>query len=67
MDSPLTDQPLTADVVEHMRHVHQQGMLWRALAAAMREDSQRLRAQAQQLLTRSRAIVQQMPTYARQP
>jgi hypothetical protein len=50
-----------------MRQVHQQAVLWRELAAAMRVDSQRLRAQAQQLQTRSRAIVQQMNGYAPQP
>ena len=67
MTPAMTHQPPSEDIREQMRQVHQQGMLWRALAAAMRADSQRLRAQAQQLRTRSRAIVQHMNGYAPQP
>jgi hypothetical protein len=67
MDSAMPMLSPAEAVVESMRQVHQQVWLWRDLAAAMREDSQRLRAQAQQLRMRSRAIVQQMHGYAPQP
>jgi hypothetical protein len=50
-----------------MRQVHQQGILWRELAVAMREDSHHVRAKAQQLRMRSRALVQYRHTYAPQP
>ena len=58
MDSLMRMLSPDEAVVERMRQVHQQVWLWRDLAAAMREDSQRLRDHAQQLRMRSRAIVQ---------
>jgi len=62
-----TDARGTEAIFDKNRQIRQQVILWRDLAAATREDSQQLRAQAQQLQTRSRAIVQHMNGYAPQP
>lgn len=53
-----TDARGTEAIFDKHRQIRQQVVLWRALAEAMRDDSQQLRDQAQQLRTRSRALVQ---------
>jgi hypothetical protein len=52
-----TDARGTEALFDKHRQVRQQVILWRDLAAATREDSQRLRAYAKRLHTRSRAII----------
>jgi hypothetical protein len=55
-----TDARGTEAIFDKNRQIRQQGVLWRDLAAATRDDSQQVRAYAKRLQTRSRAIIAKM-------